>query len=140
MSLSTRRLTYPDGIIHESKVTQLGQLGCYAGGDDSDIHTDIEAMAHNAEGSEGVAEPCEGHKGRKLVVAAGMGHMVLQPPNPEPRRIRNGPEHRGGGVEGCQMAGQIDGLGGFVLPCADDEGVQVWLGFEEETQHCGVEI
>ena len=69
-----------------------------------------------------------------------MGHMVLQPPNPEPRRIRNGPEDRGGGVEGCQMAGQIDGLGGFVLPRADDEGVQVWLGFEEETQHCGVEI
>ena len=125
MSLSTRRLTYPDGIIHEPKVAQLRQLGCYAGGDDSDIHADIEAMAHDAEGCERVAKPCEGHKGRKLVVAAGMGHMVLQPPNPEPRRVRNRPKDRGRGIEGCQMAGKINGLGRFVLPCADDEGVQV---------------
>lgn len=120
MSLSTRRLTYPDGIIHEPKVAQLRQLGCYAGGDDSDVHAHIDAMADDAEGCERVTQPCEGYKGRKLVVAAGMGHMVLQPPNPEPRRICNGPEHRGGGVEGCQMAGQIDRLGRFVLPCADD--------------------
>lgn len=97
-------------------------------------------MADDAEGSEGVAEASKRHKGRELVIATGMGHMVLQPPDPQPRRVRDGPEHGGGSVEGCEIAREIDGLGGFMLPCADDDSMEIWLGLEEETQHCGIKI
>jgi len=70
-------LTYPDSVIHEPKKAQLGQLGSYAGCDDGYVHAFIDAMTHDTQGGERVAQPCERHKSGKLIHAAGVGHMVL---------------------------------------------------------------
>lgn len=70
-------MTYPDSVIHEPKIPQLGQLGSYAGCDDGYVHPFIDAMTHDTQSCERVAQPCERHKSGKFIHAAGVGHMVL---------------------------------------------------------------